>query len=367
MAPQDQENNRLTKPDSDANARLQGIENKLRWAETLWISNKRPIKGTLVAFHSPDTVDNTHLSCFLLPSLPQLSTDYIALGKMMDPKQPFFGLYLPSEKRNPENTSSVHKLAKYYADEINKQQPDGPLAIGGWSAGGIVARMSAQLLQAAGREVRLLIVIDGALPTVDAGPRDLSEKIRISYNRAWNVVMNVGDLARDVSRRIRQRPHPGLGQATKTAWQHSSLRQNWERTVDLIAKRTGASKPAAEGSRPHPAEVASAITTLPPDHRACAITLYDAIDRYVPQDQYTGEVVLYEATAEPDRGTERVARKWAKISKNLTVVTVKGTHMSIVKPPKGLALAEDLSKRLRELGSRPSDVSQRQAASSVGA
>jgi hypothetical protein len=152
---------------------------------------------------------------------------------------------------------------------------------------------------------------------------------------------------------MRQKPPQrlGLASAIRSAWEFASLRQIWERAVDFVATKLGASKPAQVGPRRHPAEIASNISGLPAEHRACAIELYDAIDRYVPDDEYTGETVLYEATAEPDRGSERVAKKWAKISTNLTIVPVEGTHMSMVKPPRGVPLARDLCRRLGEIGS----------------
>jgi thioesterase domain-containing protein len=137
--------------------------------------------------------------------------------------------------------------------------------------------------------------------------------------------------------------------------------------VDTLATRLGARKPVPGGSheppQKHPAEIASNISTMPPDHRACAIALYDAIFAYTPTDRYTGDVVVYESTAEPDRGSERVAQRWAKLSTNLTVVPVEGSHMSIVKPPNGQPLARDLSQRLFTCGSAGT---QTKSASNVG-
>ena len=336
---------------------IQGLENTLRWAEILWISKRRPVKGTIVALHKADSVDPIRVPCFMLPSLPQLSTDYVELAKMMDPGQPFFAVYLPSDKRNPETTSTVHKLARYYADEIARFQPQGALAIGGWSAGGIVARMVAQLLQESGRDVPLLIVIDGAVPTVDVGSRSLRDKIKVTYYRFQNLGKSFAEFERDLVYRIRHRPplNRGLGWAFKSVWQNSSLRIIWERTMDTLATRLGPRKPVPSGShespQKHPAEIASNISTMPPDHRACAIALYDATFAYTPVDRYTGDVVVYESTAEPDRSSERVAQRWAKLSTNLTVVPVEGSHMSIVKPPHGQPLARDLSQRLLSYGS----------------
>ncbi|MFN3431288.1 MAG: alpha/beta fold hydrolase, partial [Candidatus Sericytochromatia bacterium] len=59
----------------------------------------------------------------------------------------------------------VAELAAQYAQAIAAELPTGPLVVGGWSAGGAIAHELACQLQAAGREVPLLALIDAAVPS----------------------------------------------------------------------------------------------------------------------------------------------------------------------------------------------------------
>jgi thioesterase domain-containing protein len=110
--------------------------------------------------------------------------------------------------------------------------------------------------------------------------------------------------------------------------------------------------PADNPGQLHPAEAASSISQMQPNHRACAMALYDAIFAYPLDEDYPGEAVIYEATAEPARSSERVAAKWQRVCRRATVVPVRGSHNSIIKQPDGVALARDLSNRLVQIAAR---------------
>jgi len=47
----------------------------------------------------------------------------------------FFGTRVPTEKRNADFVSSIENIAEYYADALITHRPEGPFALGGWSAG----------------------------------------------------------------------------------------------------------------------------------------------------------------------------------------------------------------------------------------
>jgi thioesterase domain-containing protein len=331
--------------------RTRRIANALRWGEALWIRKQRPVEASIVAFHDANNADETLPPCFMVPSLPQLSTDFIDLAGMMDPMQPCVALFLPSAKRNAETGSSVHQLAKYYADEINKFYPTGAVAIAGWSAGATVALIMAQLLLELGREVPLLVVIDGAPPSVDIGPSRPSEKIKLVYLRLAHLSTSLAQLGGDLVRRLRhlRSQNRTVRQAVRIAWQHSAFRRIWERTTGSITSRMPARVLGNGVTQRHPAEDASNIAGLPADHRAFAMALYDAICNYKPNETYSGDVLVFESTAEPARSSERVASKWTRIARNVEIVPVEGTHMSMVGHPDGFPIARELCRRLREV------------------
>ena len=330
--------------DSTRHARLQRTATALRRAEALWISNKTPVQGSFVAFHDLDEVDETLVPCFMLPSLPQQSTDFIELAGMMDPRQPFFAGFVSSELRHPATAATVADLAQYYATEIHKLWPTGPIAIGGWSAGPAIALAAAQLLREFGHTVPLLVAIDGAPPAVDIGPPGLLEKIKLTYYRLTNATVTLTQLGRDVVRRVRHRSP----QAASSAWQASAFRPIWQRATGPIAGKL-ARVLGRRSTQRHAADTAADTAELPPDHRAFAAALFDAIHAYVPDADFPGEVVVFESTAEPARSSSGVAKRWARIATNLTTVAVEGSHMSMVADPDGRPLARFLCQKLREI------------------
>jgi thioesterase domain-containing protein len=336
--------------DEKARERSQGIGISLRWNEAFWIQKQRPVKGTVVAFHDVGDYDEKLPACFMVPSLPQLSTDFIDLGRMMDSRQPFFALYLPSELRNADSGSSVQRLAEFYAEEITNSQPEGSIAVGGWSAGGAVALAVAQQLMRLGRHVPLLIVIDGNLPSVVIPPSTSIEAIKLAYFRLISVLGGIVQFTRDLVHQVLHcsPQNPSLQRAIKLAWQHSALRLTLARMIESFRSRTSDRFPPIYSARSHPADTASNISGFPPDHRAFARALYEAIHSYVPETQFPGEVLVYESTSEPARSSASVAKRWARIAAKLAVVPVQGSHMSIVAYPDGTPLVRDLCKRLRE-------------------
>jgi thioesterase domain-containing protein len=331
-------------------ARLQRIATALRREEALWISNKTPVQGSFVAFHDLDDVDETLVPCFMLPSLPQQSTDFIELAGMMDPRQPFFAGYVPSKLRHPATAATVADLAQYYATEIHKLWPTGPIAVGGWSAGPTVALAAAQLLREFGHTVPLLVAIDGAPPLVDIGPPGLLEKTKLTYYRLTNAAVTLAQLGRDMVRLVRHRSprDPAFRATVRSAWQASAFRPIWQRAAGPLTAKLA--RVLGRRSTPHhAADVAADTAELPPDHRAFAAALFDAIHAYVPDVDFPGEVVVFESTAEPARSSSGVAKRWARIATNPTIVAVTGSHMSIVAEPDGRPLARFLCQKLREI------------------
>jgi thioesterase domain-containing protein len=338
-------------PRQTEHERFLRVATALRWGESLWISKQRPLTATIAAFRDADNTDRTLLPCFMVPSLPQLSTDFIDLAGMMDPMQPFAALYLPSAKRNAETGASVEQLGEYYANEINKFHPAGPVAIAGWSAGATVALIVAQRLLELGREVPLLIAIDGAPPSVDTGPARPSEKIKLVYLRLAHLITSLTRLGCDLVRRLnyRRSQNRSVREVVRIAWRNAAFRRIWERTTGSIASKMAFHIPGKGVIQRHPAEDASNLAGLPSDHRAFAMALYDAICNYTQNEIYPGDVLVFESTAEPARSSERVAGKWMRIARHVQIVPIESNHMSIVGRSDGVPLARELCRRLREV------------------
>lgn len=82
------------------------------------------------------------------------------LAQAIDAKQPVYALQAKGLNGIDEPADDLVKLAKYYVSEIIKVHPSGPLALGGYSLGGSIALEMAKQLQAAGRKVTMLAMID---------------------------------------------------------------------------------------------------------------------------------------------------------------------------------------------------------------
>ena len=77
---------------------------------------------------------------------------------------PVYGLQAPGLVDGESAIESVETLASLYLDAIIAKQPGGAYRLGGWSFGGVVAFEIARQLQANGRDVELLAVLDVHAP-----------------------------------------------------------------------------------------------------------------------------------------------------------------------------------------------------------
>ena len=82
------------------------------------------------------------------------------LAHTINANQPVYALQAKGLNGIDEPADDLIKLAEYYVSEIVKVHPAGPLALGGYSLGGSIALEMAKQLQATGRTVTLLAMID---------------------------------------------------------------------------------------------------------------------------------------------------------------------------------------------------------------
>ncbi|KAI3395988.1 hypothetical protein diail_558 [Diaporthe ilicicola] len=87
--------------------------------------------------------------------IPRISTDTCVVAL----NSPF--LKDPESLRN----CPLDHLIAVYLTEVRRRQPSGPYHLGGWSAGGVLAYRTAQVLGTQGEEVASLTLIDAPLPT----------------------------------------------------------------------------------------------------------------------------------------------------------------------------------------------------------
>ncbi|MGG8408917.1 amino acid adenylation domain-containing protein, partial [Streptomyces sp. 12297] len=88
-----------------------------------------------------------------------ISWVYSGLLRHLDPDRPVHGLQ--ARGLSGDSPSSVTAIAEDYVRQIRAVQPEGPYHLLGWSFGGVVAQAMAVALQADGRQVALLALLDG--------------------------------------------------------------------------------------------------------------------------------------------------------------------------------------------------------------
>ncbi len=103
--------------------------------------------------------------------------NFTGLVRLMHPKQAVYGLQQPADARCVEKfPDTVEEIAALYIREIVKQNPVGPYALSGHSAGGIVAHEMAIQLRNSGRKVAFLGLFDAGSERVKTSSLPLTVK-----------------------------------------------------------------------------------------------------------------------------------------------------------------------------------------------
>ncbi|GGX19379.1 type I polyketide synthase [Streptomyces lomondensis] len=241
-------------------------------------------------------------------------TVYRTLAERLGDDQPVYGL------ERIEEAGTVPEKARRYAEAITTAHPDGPCVLGGWSFGGFVAQETARQLTAAGRDVRLVVLIDSVRPLPRPG-LTRADRIRTHFEGFARHVADAYDVRLEL-------PYDEL-----VAMDDDRAR------IDAVlrALREAADVPAAALEH----------------QRASYLDL--GIGEAHRPGGYDGPVVLYRA-AEPAPHTVRdpayerddEALGWDEVCPRLEVVRVPGHHLSLLDPPHVDEIAAHLSRVLAE-------------------
>lgn len=83
------------------------------------------------------------------------------LADCLDKEQPLLGIQPNWLEEHCPPLDDIKGVVKYYTNEILQHNPSGPLIIGGFSSGGVIAYEIRNQLEALGRKVEKLIILDG--------------------------------------------------------------------------------------------------------------------------------------------------------------------------------------------------------------
>ncbi|WP_431966421.1 polyketide synthase Pks13 [Nocardia sp. bgisy134] len=242
-------------------------------------------------------------------------------------------VYEPLLKRLPADTpmygfervdGSIEERARQYLPELRKLQGNGPYVLYGWSLGAVLALQVAQLLRAEGADVRLVGLIDLAIPVQneDNSPAERVrriERFQVFARKTYNVP---GELDR--------------GQIEELA--AASDEEQYKMITDLI-KMSGAKIPGG---------------VL--EHQRTSWIEQRALQQIQPS-RYDGDVVLYLADRyhdgaielEPRYADRRPNGGWDEYIESLEIVHIPGDHLQIVDEPRIGRIGTDLTAKLGEI------------------
>jgi len=249
-------------------------------------------------------------------------TSFLDLAQALEPYCQFYGIQVPREKLTASFAASIELMAQYYVEALMSFQPEGPFFLGGWSAGAVIALEIANKLRYSGRDVQLLVAIDG-------GPGNTHENIlRRVLIYLWRFICNLPrwikndliaghdfqKLAKLVWRKTRRAAMRFVPLSDNLAHGHA---------IDGFMDTTGWSNGEIIFTR----------------------AFFDTARVYTA-GKYQGHVVLYVARTQPLLHLQQSEASWKKIAESVEIIYVEGTHWSILRSPRVVALAKHLGGRL---------------------
>ena len=233
----------------------------------------------------------------------------------LGPGQPCFGLRLPGWNGETEPCETFEEIAEHMIREIRTVQPEGPIAIGGYSFGAPVALEIAQQLKAMGQQTAMLFFIDSYCPRSDY--RGFS----LYPTYLWRLAGRLPNFVADAS-----------------TWSRAEMMAHVKRNFHKLVLRADTSQ----------AELA-AMNDRDNVTRRVVKASYAAYDRYVPKP-YDGPITLLRAQIQPLICSGDPQMGWRRVcSGDIEVVEITGNHATVEDSPHVDLIREEIVKRLETL------------------
>ncbi len=268
-----------------------------------------------------DGSDECPLYCVhsILGDLAGMQTLALHLGDA-----PVYGLQVSKARMTADVAASIEGMAATYVDLIMTAQPQGRLNLAGWSAGAVIAFEMAQQLTARGRDVALLVALDGAPCNTGGGLR------------RWHPLYLLKVLA------------------NLPAWIRADAQEDWSiagfrrRIAFKLACKFGPRAVALRGTQTLDAELVEAqlqSNAWSAEQRAFVHAMYKALEDYVPKS-YAGQVLAFETKTQPLYHLRQVGAAWMKIAPRTSIVRLDGNHSEIVRDRTMAIVGRTLRQRL---------------------
>jgi thioesterase domain-containing protein len=298
------------------------VQSRARMEVLINCAFKREVIRKVTDVILPLNDDGCGPAFYCVHAIGGVATVFQHMARMLGPKQQFYGIQAPTDKRNAEFVSSIKSISQHYVDELVKFQPEGPFFLGGHSVGATIALEMSQQLIARGREVSLLVVFDGGLLNTGAEISFLNPLYwlrLLCYLPRWITYLLV-------------------------------VKYTFQSFCRMIANKAEklSSRHAVESSSRHAVESVVNLSLFTTEHTAFMKGLYDRHLEYVP-NRYSGRVLVFVAKFDELMNHGQVKAAWKKIAPSSEIFEVYGTHGSIIEMPHGVPVAERLSEKIKEL------------------
>jgi thioesterase domain-containing protein len=255
-------------------------------------------------------------------------TDFLDLARQLDPAIRFYGVQAPQNQMpDIEFGKSIESIADFYAEALVKFQPMGPILLGGYCVGAVIAYALADNLRARGRIVGPLLVIDGVPENTKVALRHWRPQYWIELARNVRGWLNHADL-------MRNRTLQSL------IWSISN-------NASAIGRAAMGLKRGQKIGGEYSIEGIMDVSRYLPVHKSFINRRVRALFEYAPK-HYSGDVVVYEATVKPLFYLPQIGRIWREFAPQSKVVGIVGTHIGIMHEPYVDALAKDMRARIAE-------------------
>ncbi|WP_433577511.1 thioesterase domain-containing protein [Nocardia brasiliensis] len=239
-------------------------------------------------------------------------------------------VYEPLLKRLPADTpmygfervdGAIEERARQYAPELRKLQGDGPFVLYGWSLGAVLAMACAQILRADGADVRVVGLIDLAIPSE---PEDNSPEERVRRIERYQA--------------FAKKTYGVDGELPPEQLQELAAASDEEqfKMISELIKLSGAKIPGGVLEHQKTSWIENrALQQVEPTHYDGDVVLYLA-DRY-----HDGAIEL-----EPRYADRKPNGGWDEYLSHLEIVHIPGDHLQIIDEPRIGKIGADLAAKL---------------------
>jgi len=236
------------------------------------------------------------------------------LCKNLGDDQPFYGLQAKGLDGESPPLTSVEAMAAQYLSEIEKVQPEGPYIFGGMCLGGLIAYEMAQQVQALGKKVAMVVLLDARNPTSMLAMDENELQNHSKLDKIKEKIKH-GDLLNTLKRkagRLKTKAIKNTTWAMKEKFGNQFLDQEkrfykhiWD--ANAIARKS-----------------------------------------YIPKP-YSGNILAILAAEAPDGSPRDPRRGWMKLAPQLEVIKVPGRHDTVVREPQVRDLAKSINQRFSQI------------------